>query len=174
MTEHECSCVLRSPEDFDGPAEDCPEHGNPQVLGYCPLGQYETWRTENDRLREERDEARQQCTEQEQQHAFAMEEARGRLAQADKAYAQLLADRNRLREELAAPDQDPARIDRLLPEFTAHASAQSIDLHIQRAQRQEHRWHLRVERLISLRAARIRQRERGEWPAAGVRQDGTS
>ena len=57
---------------------------------------------EMDRLREERDEAREQCTEQEQQHAFAMEEARGRLAQADKAYAQLLADRNRLRSELNA------------------------------------------------------------------------
>ncbi|MGQ4437996.1 hypothetical protein ACN6LI_003362 [Streptomyces violaceoruber] len=57
---------------------------------------------ENAHLREERDEAREQCTEQEQQHAFAREEARGRLAQADKAYAQLLADRNRLRSELNA------------------------------------------------------------------------
>lgn len=72
------------------------------VLGYCPLGQYEEWRKENDRLRAERDEARQQCTEQEQQHDFAMEEARGRLAQSDKAYVQLLAQLNRLREELEA------------------------------------------------------------------------
>lgn len=72
------------------------------------------------------------------------------------------------------PDEDPARIDRLYSEFTEHASVQSIDLHIQRAQRQEHRWRLRVERLVNLRAARVRQRERGEWPAAGARQGGAS
>jgi hypothetical protein len=98
----ECPCVRRSPDDYDGPVEDCPEHGNPLVLGYCPLGQYEAWRKENDRLRAERDEARTQCTEQEQQHQFAMEEATGRLAQADKAYVELLEERNRLRAELAA------------------------------------------------------------------------
>lgn len=75
----------------------------------------ERLRTENDRLRAERDEARNQCTEQEQQHEFAMEEARGRLAQADRAYAQLLGDRDRLRTESRnrADETQPAQPDTL-------------------------------------------------------------
>lgn len=32
----ECPCVNRSPENYDGPVQDCPEHGNPAILGYDP------------------------------------------------------------------------------------------------------------------------------------------
>lgn len=70
------------------------------------------------------------------------------------------------------PDEDPARIDRLRPEFTEHSSVESIDVQLKRARAQERRWHLRAEWLISLRADRVAQKARGEWPAAGARQDG--
>ncbi|MBC2903180.1 hypothetical protein [Streptomyces cupreus] len=74
--------------------------------------------------------------------------------------------------ETPTPAEDPARIDRLRPEFTDHASVESIDAQLQRARSQERRWHLRVEWLISLRQVRVAQKERGEWPAAGAGQDG--
>lgn len=64
------------------------------------------------------------------------------------------------------PAEDPARIDRLRPEFTDHASIESIDAQLQRARSQQRRWHLRTEWLISLRQARVDQKARGEWPAA--------
>ncbi|MEH0442489.1 hypothetical protein QA811_02140 [Streptomyces sp. B21-102] len=60
--------------------------------------------------------------------------------------------------------EDPARIDRIRPEFTEHASIESIDVQLRRARAQERRWHVRVEWLISLRQARVRQKESGEWP----------
>lgn len=69
--------------------------------------------------------------------------------------------------------EDPARIDRLRPEFTEHSSVEAIDAQLRRSRAQERRWHIRTEWLISLRADRVAQKERGEWPAAGVRQDGT-
>ena len=68
--------------------------------------------------------------------------------------------------------EDSARIDRLRPEFTDHASVESIDAQLRRARAQERRWHIRVEWLISLRADRVAQQERGEWPAVDARQDG--
>lgn len=74
-------------------------------------------------------------------------------------------------ETQAAPAEDPARIDRLRPEFTEHASIESIDAQLRRARSQQRRWHLRVEWLISLREARVAQKERGEWPAV-VQADG--
>ncbi|MCP9209639.1 hypothetical protein [Streptomyces cucumeris] len=49
----ECSCSSKNPMDYDGPDQDCPSHGNPLILGYCPLGQYAAWRAENARLRAE-------------------------------------------------------------------------------------------------------------------------
>ncbi|KFG71492.1 hypothetical protein [Streptomyces mutabilis] len=66
----------------------------------------------------------------------------------------------------AAPDtEDPARIDRLRPEFTDHASVKAIDAQLDRARRQERRWHLRSEWLIGLRQRRVEQEARGEQPA---------
>ncbi|WP_309029063.1 hypothetical protein [Streptomyces alfalfae] len=63
-------------------------------------------------------------------------------------------------------NEDPARIDRLRPEFTDHSSVEAIDAQIRRARSQERRWHIRTEWLISLRQARIAQKENGERPAA--------
>jgi hypothetical protein len=70
------------------------------------------------------------------------------------------------RDERETQAEDPARIDRLRPEFTDHASIESIDAQLRRARSQLRRWHLRAEWLISLRQARVEQKERGEWPAA--------
>jgi len=70
------------------------------------------------------------------------------------------------RQDETLPAEDPARIDGLRPEFTEHASVESIDVQLRRARSQLRRWHLRVEWLISLRQARVEQKERGEWPAA--------
>jgi hypothetical protein len=70
------------------------------------------------------------------------------------------------RQDETLPAEDPARIDRMRPEFTDHASVESIDVQLRRARSQLRRWHLRVEWLISLRQARVEQKERGEWPAA--------
>ncbi|WP_309031343.1 hypothetical protein [Streptomyces alfalfae] len=64
------------------------------------------------------------------------------------------------------PDtEDPARVDRLRPEFTDHASVEAIDAQLDRARRQERRWHLRSEWLIGLRQRRVEQEARGEQPA---------
>ena len=86
----------------------------------------------------------------------------------------LMADDSALAVVSAVPGQadneDPARIDRLRPEFTEHSSIEAIDAQLQRAQSQERRWHLRTEWLISLRATRMAQQARGEWPAAGAQQ----
>lgn len=62
---------------------------------------------ENEQLRTELDEAREQCTEMEQQHQFTLEEARGRalngraagLREAAARYEEMLAN--------ATPEQDP-------------------------------------------------------------------
>ena len=61
--------------------------------------------------------------------------------------------------------EDPARIDRLRPEFFEHASVESIDFQIQRAQRQQRNWGNRERTLAILRQARVTQKEHGEWPA---------
>jgi hypothetical protein len=61
-------------------------------------------------------------------------------------------------------DEDPARIDRMRPEFTEHASVEAIDAQIRRAQAQERRWHIRAEWLISLRTTRAAQKELGAQP----------
>jgi hypothetical protein len=68
--------------------------------------------------------------------------------------------------------EDPARIDRMRPEFTEHSSIEAIDAQLRRAQSQERRWHLRAEWLISLRERRVAQKERGEWPAAAQQPKG--
>ncbi|WP_329376120.1 hypothetical protein [Streptomyces sp. NBC_01483] len=70
------------------------------------------------------------------------------------------------RQDETLPAEDPARIDRVRPEFTDHASVESIDVQLRRARSQQRRWHLRVEWLISLRQARVEQKARGEWPAS--------
>ncbi|MFE7118841.1 hypothetical protein ACFU99_25825 [Streptomyces sp. NPDC057654] len=49
--DNKCSCGRLTPEDYYGPRGDCPEHGDPQLLGYCPFDQYEVLRSENERLR---------------------------------------------------------------------------------------------------------------------------
>jgi hypothetical protein len=64
--------------------------------------------------------------------------------------------------------EDPARIDRLRPEFFEHASVESIDVQIQRAQRQQRQWGNRLQTLTILRQARVMQKELGEWPAAAA------
>jgi hypothetical protein len=61
--------------------------------------------------------------------------------------------------------EDPARIDRLRPEFFEHASVESIDVQIRRAQRQQRQWGNRLQTLAILRQARVMQKELGEWPA---------
>ncbi|MDH6448236.1 hypothetical protein M2155_000644 [Streptomyces sp. SAI-119] len=78
------------------------------------------------------------------------------------------ADETAAAETQPGPEaEDPARIDRIRPEFTEHASVESIDAQLRRARAQERRWHLRTEWLISLRSARVEQKARGEWPADG-------
>lgn len=67
--------------------------------------------------------------------------------------------------EPTTPAEDPARIDRLRPEFTEHASIEAIDAQLRRAQAQERRWHIRTEWLISLRQARVEQQARADEPA---------
>lgn len=79
-----------------------------------------------------------------------------------EAYTALVAAEEQPATE--ARDEDPARIDRLRPEFTEHASIEAIDAQLRRARAQERRWHLRTEWLIGLRAGRVAQKERGEWP----------
>ena len=72
----------------------------------------------------------------------------------------------------AQPQEDPARIDRLRPEFFEHASVEAIDVQIRRAQRQQRHWGNRERTLTILRQARVLQKEQGEWPAAVAGQDG--
>lgn len=67
---------------------------------------------------------------------------------------------------LGAPDVPTARIDRLRPEFTEHASVKSIDAQTRRAERQRGLWDARVRKLAALREAREAQMEAGTWPAA--------
>lgn len=62
--------------------------------------------------------------------------------------------------------EDPARIDRLRPEFFEHASVEAIDSQIRRAQTQQRQWGNRARTLAILRKARVKQKELGEWPAA--------
>jgi hypothetical protein len=110
----------------------------------------------------------------------------GSVARHDNLAANLACAGCELRDEIRAalaaeaptptkPEtpEDPARIDRLRPEFTEHSSVEAIDAQLRRSRAQERRWHIRTEWLISLRADRVAQKARGEWPAAaGVRQDG--
>jgi hypothetical protein len=70
--------------------------------------------------------------------------------------------------------EDPARIDRLRPEFTEHSSVEAIDAQLRRARAQQRRWHLRTEWLISLRADRVAQKARGDWPPASEEQPATT
>jgi hypothetical protein len=74
--------------------------------------------------------------------------------------------------ETTVPDEDPARIDRLRPEFFEHASVEAIDVQIRRAQSQQRHWGNRERTLGILRQARAMQKGHGERPAAGARQDG--
>ncbi|MFB7707947.1 hypothetical protein [Streptomyces sp. NPDC056105] len=73
---------------------------------------------------------------------------------------------NRITVASQAHEEDPARIDRLRPEFFEHASVEAIDAHILRSRRQQARWERRVQTLTELRQTRIRQKERSEWPGA--------
>jgi hypothetical protein len=65
--------------------------------------------------------------------------------------------------------EDPARIDRLRPEFDEHASVEAIDAQTRRARRQQTLWERRVQKLTALRQTRVAQKERGEGPAAAAR-----
>jgi hypothetical protein len=114
--------------------------------------------------------------------AAAFDEAAGKLGADyppesgyDRGRAWVIEELRRLageaRDERETQAEDPARIDRLRPEFTDHASIESIDVQIRRARSQLRRWHLRVEWLISLRQARVTQKELGEWPAAVSQPD---
>jgi hypothetical protein len=79
------------------------------------------------------------------------------------------AELRRMADEAQQPEtqaEDPARIDRLRPEFFEYASVESIDVQIQRAQRQQRQWANRMQTLTILRQARVLQKELGEWPAA--------
>lgn len=40
----ECNCTSRHPEEYDGPQADCPQHGDPKILGFCPIEHYEQLR----------------------------------------------------------------------------------------------------------------------------------
>lgn len=33
---HPCNCSTGAPGDYEGPAPDCPRHGDPAILGYDP------------------------------------------------------------------------------------------------------------------------------------------
>ncbi|MFC8987884.1 hypothetical protein [Streptomyces sp. NPDC057115] len=83
---------------------------------------------------------------------------------------QVAAELRRLADE--TPDttpqaaEDPARIDRLRPEFAEHASVEAIDAQLRRARRQMGLWEQRVRKLTGLR-----QKREGQ-PAAGAWQDG--
>ncbi|KPI31429.1 hypothetical protein OV320_2645 [Actinobacteria bacterium OV320] len=88
--------------------------------------------------------------------------------------ADVIAELRRLAAEPAAAgpgrtadetQEDPARVDRLRPEFFEHASVESIDVQIRRAQTQQRQWGNRVKTLTILRQARVMQKELGEWPA---------
>jgi hypothetical protein len=98
---------------------------------------------------------------------------------ADSVLAVLPASVDRAAVETAAPvkqradltdAEDPARIDRLRPEFFEHASVESIDSQIRRAQTQQRQWGNRGRTLAILREARVKQKELGEWPAGGAQQ----
>lgn len=101
----QCVCT-RSPEDYEGPAQDCPEHGDPAILGYDPNERRELegacirLSEENDELRAERDEAWEQCSDMERQHRFAQDEARGRAESARTEIARLTAENDELRAEI--------------------------------------------------------------------------
>ncbi|MFJ9799889.1 hypothetical protein [Streptomyces sp. NPDC101145] len=64
------------------------------------------------------------------------------------------------------PQEDPARIDRLRPEFADHASVEAIDARLRGARRQLALWERRVQMLATLRQTRVEQMESGEWPTA--------
>lgn len=64
------------------------------------------------------------------------------------------------------PAEDPARIDRLRPEFDVHASVESIGVQLRRAQRQRGLWDGRARKLDVLRETRQAQMEAGTWPPA--------
>ncbi len=72
-------------------------------------------------------------------------------------------------EDAKPPAEAADRIDRLRPEFFEHASVESIDAQIRRAQRQQRHWGNRERTLAILRQARVMQKGHGEWPAAGER-----
>jgi hypothetical protein len=99
-------------------------------------------------------------------HDLAYFVAKDRLREAEILDREAAELRRMADETATETPEDPARIDRLRPEFTEHASVEAIDAQLDRARRQERRWHLRAEWLIGLRQARADQ------PAAGARQDG--
>lgn len=66
--------------------------------------------------------------------------------------------------------EDPARIDRLRPEFFEHASVEAIDSQIRRAKTQQRSWGDRAQTMAILRQARVKQKELGDWPAGGAQQ----
>jgi hypothetical protein len=66
--------------------------------------------------------------------------------------------------------EDPARIDRLRPEFFEHASVEAIDSQIRRAETQQRSWGDRAQTMAILRQARVKQKELGDWPAVEAQQ----
>lgn len=107
-------------------------------------------------------------------HNLAFDVVTDRLREAeilDREAAELRRLADETPDTTPQPAENPARIDSLRPEFAEHASVEAIDAQLDRARRQERRWHLRIEWLTRLRTTRVAQKERGEWPAAGARQD---
>lgn len=78
----------------------------------------------------------------------------------------LVAEVRRLRAELDA--EDPARIDRIRPEFDRGASVEAIDHQIRRARRQRGLWDIRMQKLAALRERRAAEMEAGVWPQASA------
>ncbi|WP_329141026.1 zinc finger domain-containing protein [Streptomyces sp. NBC_00670] len=68
-------------------------------------------------------------------------------------------------EQPTTPTEDPARIDRLRPEFFEHASIEAIDSQIRRAQTQQRAWGDREWTLGILRQARVVQQANPDGPA---------
>ncbi|MFI1928310.1 hypothetical protein [Streptomyces sp. NPDC020377] len=139
---------------------------------------------ETERLTAERDEARatyQKLARWSREDAEALTEVARllgmSLGERTRSVSTLIAAVGTELRRLAAEqptetqDEDPARIDRIRPEFTEHASVESIDAQLRRARSQQRRWHLRVEWLIGLRQARVEQQGRGEPPAVGEQPD---
>ncbi|GAA0501145.1 hypothetical protein [Streptomyces olivaceiscleroticus] len=107
-----CSPMTRSEDPPSGPDEDCPTHGNPQILGYCPLEQHELLQAENARLHAELDSEKAKALDYEHRInwfttckscARILDNAYGETVRAEKAEAAI----ERVRAVLDEYSDDP-------------------------------------------------------------------